>query len=104
MNDTLCRDCGVETWSTEWGVRCEVYMLKDDLWKQLAPDDPRFAEPPQGMNFFLCVGCAEQRLGRRLVAGDFSDARMNDLSICDTERWAWSWRSNRLINRLSKEV
>jgi hypothetical protein len=42
---------------------CEVYMVRDAVWKAAR------LEPMGGC---ICVGCLEQRLGRRLVPKDFS--------------------------------
>lgn len=41
--------------------------------------------PYQG---FLCVGCLEDRLGRRLRPRDFTSAMINDPSPWDTPRMA----------------
>jgi hypothetical protein len=49
----------------------------------------------------LCIGCLENRLGRRLSRTDFADVMMNDLSISDAD-YAWSWRSKRLRDRLTR--
>lgn len=37
---------------------------------------------------FLCVGCLETRLGRELLALDFTDAPVNDPNPWDTPRLA----------------
>jgi hypothetical protein len=42
------------------------------------------------MDFFLCVGCLEERLGRRLVPVDFPDFSINDDD---------PWNSARLVDR-----
>ena len=88
---TTCLDCGTDTLSPEPGVPTEYYQVHNGVWQ--AADAPRHA--------FLCVGCLESRLGRRLRRADFTDAPINDLSISRTARFAWSWRSDRLIDRLS---
>ena len=41
---------------------CEIYMVRDSVWKTAG------MEPMDGC---LCVGCLEQRLGRRLTPKDF---------------------------------
>jgi hypothetical protein len=92
---TPCADCRTVTLPLEYGERCEWYMLNDQLWDQIAPEDPG------GMTFFLCIGCAETRLGRHLTAADFKDCPLNDLNTCDTMRYAFSWRTERLTNRLT---
>src|SRR5262245_59749408 len=50
-----CADCRRCTWG-------EVYMVHDHLWEAagMAPDGG-----------FLCIGCLETRLGRRLAPADF---------------------------------
>lgn len=86
-----CADCGVETLPTDEG-RAEFYMIHDRLWDSIM-DGPGW----------LCVGCAEARLGRRLVAADFTDAPINDALTYDTPRYAWSYRTARLQDRLVGE-
>jgi hypothetical protein len=56
----LCMDCEVEVWP--W----EMYMVIDAIWRQVG-------EPSA-----LCVGCLEERLGRRLVPADFPELPIND--------------------------
>lgn len=90
--DTRCADCSTETLSPEPGVRTEYYMLRDTVWAA-ARTDP---------HAYLCVGCIEARLGRRLHSGDFTATPINDLGIVDNPRFAWSWRSERLTGRLSR--
>ncbi len=58
--DVHCVDCGVDTIKAD-----EFYMVHDAVW----PLHPR-----DGM---LCIGCLEQRIGRRLVPADFTDALIN---------------------------
>jgi hypothetical protein len=41
---------------------------------------------------FLCIGCIEARLGRRLSPGDFTNAAINDP--------ADPWKTPRLVARL----
>ncbi|MFD5425237.1 hypothetical protein [Streptomyces sp. NPDC127084] len=55
-----CSDCGTD--STD-----ERYMVRDDVWAAAGMC-------PFG---FLCIGCIEQRLGRRLAAADFLDLPLN---------------------------
>lgn len=76
-----CVDCGVNTHDAD-----EYYMVHDELWAAAG------MEPAGGM---LCVGCLEQRLGRRLTAADFTDAPVNHGSF---------FYSPRLIERLSTEA
>ena len=56
MTDWSCKGCGECT-------KGEYYMVKDDLWT--------FGRG------FLCVGCLEVRLGRRLEPNDFTDVPVN---------------------------
>jgi hypothetical protein len=69
---TSCCDCGVGTiTSGEW------YMVKDEIWASAwtgRPLKPHHALPGQ---MVLCIGCLEQRLGRTLMACDFTDAPVN---------------------------
>jgi hypothetical protein len=90
--ETLCVDCHVDTLSAEPGVPTEYYSVHDALWAQAGMG------PVDGM---LCVGCLESRIGRRLNRADFTDAEINDLSVSRVKRFAWSWRSRRLRDRLS---
>ena len=46
----------------------EIYMVQDSLWALAR------MTPTGGM---LCIGCLELRIGRRLVAGDFTDCPLN---------------------------
>lgn len=55
-----CRDCAVDV-----GAIGEWFMVTDDVWP-LARDGG-----------VLCVGCLECRIGRRLVARDFTAAPVN---------------------------
>jgi hypothetical protein len=89
----LCVDCGVETLPLDEG-RAEWYHVHPEVWEAsgLGPDDG-----------CLCIGCLETRLQRRLTPADFSDAGINDLSISDTPRYAWSYRTPRLVARLKGE-
>jgi hypothetical protein len=65
-------------------------MIHDHLWDAAGSVDS-----------YLCIGCLEIRLGRQLTAADFSPTGVNDLSIADTQRFAWSWRTPRLVDRLT---
>jgi hypothetical protein len=66
----VCSDCNsalmirgfFDDWDGDW------YMVKDRVWHAATPDKVRF----------LCVGCLENRLGRRLSAKDFKrSAKVN---------------------------
>jgi hypothetical protein len=93
-----CADCGILTlpgYRTPAGPRAtsraEFYMIHDDLWQ--------FVTGPCGWHLFLCIGCLEWRLGRRLTPDDFTAAPVNDLWYTD-DGHLWSWRSPRLVARL----
>jgi len=47
----------------------EYYMVKDAIWYGVT-----YGQECEGM---LCTGCLEGRLGRKLVASDFTDCRLN---------------------------
>jgi hypothetical protein len=55
--DSVCLDCGTDTDAIN-----ESYLLHDELWLKVNPAEA-------GM---LCVGCCEQRLGRKLRRADFT--------------------------------
>jgi hypothetical protein len=60
-----CNDCDVDTQDIgEW------YMVKDEVWAA--------AWPKGSKREFLCIGCLETRLGRRLTSDDFTDATINE--------------------------
>jgi hypothetical protein len=80
----VCVDCGVDTF-----VIGERYMVQDALWTKAWEGCHR---PKREI---LCIGCLEQRLGRRLVASDFQDAPINDLADPTI--------SPRMRDRLSRE-
>jgi hypothetical protein len=92
VDGTLCHDCGVDTLPAGWGERAEYYMVHDEVWANAGMG------PLDGL---LCVGCLERRLRRRLVPDDFTEARMNDLTFRATPRFAWSYRTRRLRDRLA---
>lgn len=72
-----CADCDMDTSE-------EYYMVHDILWDSITHD--RY--------IMLCILCLERRLGRRLNAGDFTDAIVNDLAL------PWT-KSTTLIDRLT---
>ncbi len=75
----LCLDCGVDT-------GFEYYMIHDHLWLNVMPDR-------EGM---LCVGCLEDRLGRKLCSRDFPDMPINDVTNSQI-------RTARLQDRLTRD-
>lgn len=73
-----CLGCGTST--AEDGVN-EYYMVQAAIWQAVNPDR-------RGM---LCIGCLEQRLGRRLTPDDFTSAPINSIK---------EWHSERLRSRI----
>jgi hypothetical protein len=73
----MCLDCREDT-----GKMREHYFVKTDVWMKVVGSI-------YGM---LCVGCLEKRLGRQLVADDFTDAHINNPRLYDM--------SDRLRSRL----
>src|SRR2546430_1806617 len=62
------------------------YMIHDRLWE-------RAGMAPKGG--YLCIGCLEKRLGRRLRPADFTAAPLNDPSPWDTPRLAATRRGRK---------
>lgn len=60
--DFTCRDCGVDTCKMQ-----EFYMLTNEVWDEAVADT----------KIILCIGCVEDRLGRRLAVKDFMDCIAN---------------------------
>jgi hypothetical protein len=58
-----CHDCGGRAWTQ---LR-EDYIVHDDIWHQACTAEPVMKDDCG----LLCVGCIEQRLGRRLNSADF---------------------------------
>ncbi|MBB4934580.1 hypothetical protein F4561_005400 [Lipingzhangella halophila] len=86
-----CSDCEVETLPTTHPNRAEWYQVTDDVWLSAVPSKE---------GYILCVGCLEARLGRQLVPGDFTAAPINNPAERDGTD-AWTWRTPRLLNRLT---
>jgi hypothetical protein len=61
----------------------EFYFVHVELWLTIMPS----------IDGMLCIGCFEQRLGRQLVASDFTDASINNPRH-------GSGKSDRLLSRL----
>jgi hypothetical protein len=57
-----CRFCGVGTIEIQ-----EVYMVNDEIWVPFLDKED-----------FCCVGCLEEKLGRRLTPSDFRDVPLNE--------------------------
>jgi hypothetical protein len=70
---TLCDDCGMDVLPhDEDGRRTadEWYMVHDDVWAAATTDG--------GQPRYLCIGCLETRIGRRLTPADFPEGGLND--------------------------
>jgi len=67
-----CADCGLG-YITE-GEYC---MVKNEVWEQawVGRLKPWHALPGQQV---LCIGCFEARIGRTMIASDFTDVPIND--------------------------
>lgn len=61
----MCQDCGHDTY-----LMRELYMLHHDLWDMMLLET--------GSAHMLCIGCVENRLGRRLVPRDFLSCPLNE--------------------------
>lgn len=58
-------------------------MVHDRIWVQCgAPVRTRISQP----GCYLCIGCLEIRLGRELVAADFTGAPVNATRDSNTKR------------------
>jgi hypothetical protein len=61
-------------WPCKWcGGRADCYRVSEEMWRTYGP-------PTQG---WLCVGCFEDRLGRKLLREDLLDC-------CDTAENMWA--------------
>lgn len=73
---STCEDCGIDAHKiNEW------YMITYPVWDQVAD---RLE--------VLCIGCLENRLGRKLKPEDFADVPLNHPGVTN--------KSERLVNRL----
>lgn len=77
----ICMGCGVNTHEIN-----EYYMINKSTWYFVADSNP------DGM---LCIGCVEQKLGRKLTSKDFTTCPLN------VESLQFGWRSERLMDRLN---
>jgi len=67
-----CADCGVNTLAIG-----EYYMVEDDVWNY-AWWRARRLPAARRRRPFLCIGCLEARIGRRLTESDFKRVPIND--------------------------
>jgi hypothetical protein len=87
--DYPCHDCGRATLPE--GGRSEYYTVYSHVWEAAGM-------PHRG---FLCVGCLEARLGRKLHRHDFPrQTPINDLNWYRPEA-RWWHRTDRLRDRLT---
>jgi hypothetical protein len=77
-----CADCSVDTHSIG-----EDYMVGHSIWAQAGIGRH---------DGYLCIGCLEQRLGRKLARSDFIDVPINTMGKF--------YRSDRLRDRLSGDA
>lgn len=86
--ESICIDCGVDTCPCTGKRGCrhtgrwEHYMVHDRVWK---------AARMGGDDGYLCIGCLETRIGRKLRPRDFTTAPCNDPDD--------PWSTPRLANR-----
>jgi hypothetical protein len=92
-----CRDCRTDTLPTDPDAGgTEYYGVDSRVWKAAG------MEPNGGC---LCIGCLEQRLGRRLWPADFTGADINSLDPGWQRRgYAWAYRTQRLTDRLTGQL
>jgi hypothetical protein len=76
--DWRCLDCGIDTDAID-----EYYMLRNEVWAEANPD----------IDGQLCISCVEHRLGRTLIAADFTGGQVNTSTTLR--------RSLRLTDRLN---
>ena len=75
-----CADCGTNTTPHfgEW----EYYMVHNTIWSRAGMNDG-----------FLCIGCLEARIGRKLEPSDFANFPGNDPEM--------PWHCAKLKSRLT---
>ena len=62
-----CKDCPRSV-----GLMGEWCMLRNSVWESVWPGTgQKSSRTKMPMKHFLCIGCIEQRLGRRLTRQDF---------------------------------
>ena len=77
-----CHDCGKDTRPCDFedgypAEGWELYMVEPEVWEEAGAGDGRV---------FLCVGCLEERLGRKLRPEDFTAVDLNEPSELDSSR------------------
>src|SRR5438094_8634707 len=72
LEPAYCRDCGTDTTPCTGKRGCrhtgkwEWYGVHAELWLSAGMEHPF-----EGGDGFLCIGCLEKRIGRRLTPADF---------------------------------
>jgi hypothetical protein len=72
----FCSDCGIDT--TPHTGKWEFYMVTKDVWT-VARMPASTVTDTEFDGSYLCVGCSQLRIGRRLAASDFGVRPRNDL-------------------------
>ena len=96
--DWHCIDCGMDTSGFidhQSRAPSEYYLLHDELWEEIVSESNR--------SRMLCIGCVENRLGRKLTKNDFDPGKNNDGGINSLDDHVLDPRSERLIDRLTRE-
>jgi hypothetical protein len=85
-----CNDCDRGLWD-EW------FMVRKPVWERVSPGtSQKSVHEPMPMKYFLCIGCLEERLGRKLKRRDFDLRRpMNHPGRVKNRPMSRRWR-NRL--------
>jgi len=60
-------------------------MVQDHIWTASGAPTRQVVVPGEP-GFYLCIGCLEVRLGRRLIAADFTDTPVNTVRDGNTGR------------------
>jgi hypothetical protein len=75
MSACICNDCGIDT--TPRATKWEFYIATRHVWKPAGMPTSTVTDNEFDGNY-LCVGCSELRIGRRLAALDFGVCPLND--------------------------
>jgi hypothetical protein len=90
----ICVDCGTDAWPCTGRRGCrhigkwEYYMVHNSVWKSAGMPVKKVGKH----SGYLCIGCLETRLGRKLCGSDFTNTPVNDPTN--------PWKTPRLISRL----
>lgn len=89
-DDVPCHDCGMDTTN-------EYYIVDELLWNKAIGGHEHYLDDPCTCRIrFLCIGCLECRIGRRLFASDFPSPI---LVACNYQ--LLGKKSARLLNRMN---